>query len=128
VQVLGICVFAYSYVCTVPSWLNEKNPGVNVNRAIWLPVAGAVAISMVRQAALIHGLQGVAFRGQKATWNIPISTLPVLAEEAAFAGSPRLWSEAFYGVPQSPDVTKIKLVYLVEQSGQVCGVHLDIPN
>lgn len=51
-QVLGICVFAYSYVCTVPSWLNEKRPGVNVNRSLWLPVAGALVTSLVRITGL----------------------------------------------------------------------------
>lgn len=36
-QVLGIAVFAYAYVVTIPSWVNEKKPGVNINATVWLP-------------------------------------------------------------------------------------------
>jgi len=36
-QVVGIAVFAYAYVVTIPSWVNEKKPDVNVNSAIWIP-------------------------------------------------------------------------------------------
>ena len=33
----GTVVFAYAYVITIPSWLNEKKPDVNVNKAVWVP-------------------------------------------------------------------------------------------
>lgn len=33
-QVLGIAIFAFAYVTTIPSWVNEKRPGVSVNRAV----------------------------------------------------------------------------------------------
>ncbi|CAI5514175.1 unnamed protein product, partial [Closterium sp. Naga37s-1] len=46
-QVLGVCVFAYSYVSTIPSWANEKKPGVNVNRAIWLPASVGCALNIL---------------------------------------------------------------------------------
>lgn len=36
-QVVGIAVFAYAYVVTIPSWVNEKKPSVNVNKAVWVP-------------------------------------------------------------------------------------------
>ena len=36
-QVLGIAVFAYAYVVTIPSWVNEKKAGVNINVTVWLP-------------------------------------------------------------------------------------------
>jgi len=36
-QVLGLAMFAYAYVVTIPSWLNEKKHGVNVNSAVWWP-------------------------------------------------------------------------------------------
>ena len=37
-QVLGMAIFAYAYVTTIPSWANEKRPSVDVNSAIWWPV------------------------------------------------------------------------------------------
>lgn len=30
-------MFAYAYVVTIPSWVNEKKPEVGVNSAIWVP-------------------------------------------------------------------------------------------
>jgi len=36
-QVLGIAVFAYAYIVTIPSWVNEKKPSVGINRAVWIP-------------------------------------------------------------------------------------------
>ncbi|KAA0168848.1 hypothetical protein FNF27_02010 [Cafeteria roenbergensis] len=36
-QVLGLAMFAYAYVVTIPSWLNEKKSGVSVNSAVWWP-------------------------------------------------------------------------------------------
>jgi hypothetical protein len=36
-QVLGVAMFAYAYVVTIPSWLNEKKPGVGVNISVWWP-------------------------------------------------------------------------------------------
>ena len=34
--VLGTILFNFGFVTTVPSWVNEKRPGVSVNKAVWL--------------------------------------------------------------------------------------------
>lgn len=34
--VLGIILFNFGFVTTVPSWINEKRPHVSTNRALWL--------------------------------------------------------------------------------------------
>ena len=34
-QVLGVIVFSYAFVITVPSWVNEKKPSVSTNKSIW---------------------------------------------------------------------------------------------
>jgi hypothetical protein len=31
----GICLFSFTYVVTIPSWVNEKQPYVSVNKTIW---------------------------------------------------------------------------------------------
>jgi len=36
-QVIGVAVFAYAYVVTIPSWVNEKKTGVSINRTVWYP-------------------------------------------------------------------------------------------
>ena len=34
--VLGTILFNFGFVTTVPSWINEKKPSVNVNKTLWL--------------------------------------------------------------------------------------------
>ena len=34
-EVIGVVIFAYTYVVTIPSWCNEKKDNVSVNKAIW---------------------------------------------------------------------------------------------
>jgi len=36
-QVVGVAAFAYAYVVTIPSWVNEKKPDVSINSAVWWP-------------------------------------------------------------------------------------------
>jgi hypothetical protein len=34
-QVLGVVIFSYAFVITVPSWINEKAPNVSTNKSVW---------------------------------------------------------------------------------------------
>ena len=34
-QLAGVVLFNYAYIVTVPSWLNEKQNSVSVNKTIW---------------------------------------------------------------------------------------------
>lgn len=34
-ELIGVILFNYAFVITVPSWLIEKTPGTNVNKTIW---------------------------------------------------------------------------------------------
>eukprot|EP00043_Microstomoeca_roanoka_P018373 m.196087 g.196087 ORF g.196087 m.196087 type:complete len:595 (+) comp16812_c0_seq2:200-1984(+) len=36
-NVVGMAVFAYAYVVTIPSWVNEKQHRVSINSAVWSP-------------------------------------------------------------------------------------------
>lgn len=36
-HVLGVSMFFHSYVISIPSWVNEKSPGVDINGAVWYP-------------------------------------------------------------------------------------------
>eukprot|EP00850_Spirogloea_muscicola_P008048 SM000042S15315 [mRNA] locus=s42:212999:216528:- [translate_table: standard] len=42
-----VCVFSYSYVSTIPSWVNEKRPGVNINTAVWAPATAGVTLNIL---------------------------------------------------------------------------------
>jgi len=44
--VVGLAVFAFSYVVTIPSWLNEKKPSVDVNKAVWWPALFGWALKL----------------------------------------------------------------------------------
>jgi hypothetical protein len=41
---IGTLLFNYMFVATVPSWLNEKRPGVSVRRSVWSAVGLGTAI------------------------------------------------------------------------------------
>lgn len=41
---IGTLLFNYMFVATVPSWLNEKAPGVSAHRAVWSSVALGTAL------------------------------------------------------------------------------------
>ena len=51
-HVLGTIVFAYGYVLTIPSWVNEKKLDVSVNKSVWF--AGTVSLIM----KVLSGLLG----------------------------------------------------------------------
>jgi amino acid permease len=74
-QVLGLAIFAYAYVTTIPSWANEKVPSANVNKAIWWPaiagtllklgggILGAFAFRLVRKdGSAIEGMDNILNR------------------------------------------------------------------
>eukprot|EP00117_Sycon_ciliatum_P031304 scpid48664/ scgid4434/ len=50
--VFGLATFAYSYIVTIPSWVNEKKPEVSVNKAVWVPAT----LGLVMKLAI--GLMG----------------------------------------------------------------------
>jgi len=35
-QIMGNVMFNYSYITTVPSWINESKPSVNIKKSIWM--------------------------------------------------------------------------------------------
>lgn len=56
-QVLGVAIFAFAYVTTIPSWVNEKKVGVSVNKTVWWPAICGTVLKLV--AGLLGSL---AFR------------------------------------------------------------------
>lgn len=44
VTVFGVILFNFQFVTTIPSWLNEKKPGVGVNSSIWWSVVISVLL------------------------------------------------------------------------------------
>ncbi|KAF7726855.1 hypothetical protein EC973_008362 [Apophysomyces ossiformis] len=46
-QVLGIVVFNYSYITTIPSWVNSLKPGVSIHKAMWTSVVISTIIYLV---------------------------------------------------------------------------------
>eukprot|EP00908_Phaeocystis_cordata_P004456 Transcript_14838.p1 GENE.Transcript_14838~~Transcript_14838.p1 ORF type:complete len:611 (+),score=262.14 Transcript_14838:70-1902(+) len=60
--VLGTILFNFGFVTTVPSWVNEKAPGVSINRTLWLSTCGCVliffAVGLTGAAAFFDVMQG----------------------------------------------------------------------
>lgn len=46
-HVLGVAVFSFAYVVTIPSWVNEKKQGVSVNQSIWRPATIAMLVNIL---------------------------------------------------------------------------------
>eukprot|EP00049_Salpingoeca_infusionum_P024384 m.15846 g.15846 ORF g.15846 m.15846 type:complete len:601 (-) comp6803_c0_seq2:384-2186(-) len=46
-DVLGLAVFAYAYIVTIPSWVNEKKHHVNINKAVWYPATVGLVLKVV---------------------------------------------------------------------------------
>ncbi|CAG9461566.1 unnamed protein product [Pedinophyceae sp. YPF-701] len=45
--VLGVSFFFHAYIVTVPSWVNEKAPGVPISWGVWWPTALTVVVKVV---------------------------------------------------------------------------------
>ncbi|KAM9986825.1 hypothetical protein ACTFIY_011250 [Dictyostelium cf. discoideum] len=55
-QIMGNCMFNYAYITTIPSWVNESKPSVNVKKSIWISSSISTAIFI-----LVGVLGGLAF-------------------------------------------------------------------
>lgn len=69
---LGVVIFNFNFAVTLPSWVNEKKEGVDVNRIVW----GSTLASTLLYAA-VGWLGGLAFA------HIPDNMLELLASHAA---------------------------------------------
>eukprot|EP01132_Coremiostelium_polycephalum_P003307 gene3307-4142_t len=43
-QICGNVMFNYAYITTVPSWVNEAKPSVNIKRSIWLSASASTTV------------------------------------------------------------------------------------
>lgn len=46
-QVLGTIIFNYSFIITVPSWINEKKPEVNITKSVWITTTAATSLYII---------------------------------------------------------------------------------
>jgi len=57
-HVLGVIIFNFAFVVTIPSWVNEKKPGVSVNKAMWSSTisscAGYILVGLLGSWAYAH--------------------------------------------------------------------------
>ncbi|XP_062506750.1 uncharacterized protein LOC134183270 [Corticium candelabrum] len=119
-QVLGLSVLAYAYIVTIPSWVNEKKQGVNVNKAIWYPAIAAlimkvsVGITGSWGFHLFNAQNGTAIEGSDDILNFLLAPqMPWWTQYSAY-----LWdlTTLIPGIP----VLSIMVRYNL-QAGNVCG-------
>jgi hypothetical protein len=119
-QVLGLSVLAYAYIVTIPSWVNEKKPGVSVNKAVWYPaIAGlflkvAVGLTGSWGFYLFNSSTGEATKGSDNILNFLLAPdMPWWTQYSAY-----LWdiTTLIPGIP----VVAIMVRYNL-QAGEVCG-------
>jgi len=46
-QIMGNAMFNYAFVTTIPSWVNESKPTVNINRSLWISTAASTVIFVI---------------------------------------------------------------------------------
>jgi hypothetical protein len=63
-MVLGIVIFNYSFITTVPSWVNSLKPNVNIHKCMWI----SVVISTLFYLLLGKYIQGSMVYGRVLTF------------------------------------------------------------
>ncbi|KAM9967599.1 hypothetical protein ACTFIW_001683 [Dictyostelium discoideum] len=43
-QIMGNVMFNYAYITTLPSWVNESKPTVNIRKAVWLSASASTTV------------------------------------------------------------------------------------
>eukprot|EP00039_Didymoeca_costata_P020335 m.340903 g.340903 ORF g.340903 m.340903 type:complete len:559 (+) comp19629_c0_seq1:222-1898(+) len=124
-QVLGISVFAYAYVVTIPSWVNEKKPNVNVNSAIWWPATAGLFMKLMAGlfGAWAYQLVTEASDGHRVPRTNPDATdilnLLMLKDQSAFSQyAAYIWdiTTLIPGIPVLAIMIRYNLL-----NGNVCG-------
>jgi hypothetical protein len=46
-RVLGSIIFNYAFIVIIPSWINEKKPGVSVQKAVWISTIASTALYLI---------------------------------------------------------------------------------
>ena len=81
---LGVVIFNFAFCVTIPSWVNEKLPGVNINKVIW-----SSTISSTLLYAAVGWLGGRAFS------DVPDNMLLLLGSRGAVDSITRFLSLLF---------------------------------
>lgn len=126
---LGTILFNFGFVTTVPSWVNEKRPGVSVNRTLWISTTGCIlvffAVGITGAMAYKDSLQGIV-TGECAThltteaFNCPNDLLQALTNVALMPDSWRqsgflsfLLNFSVYAFPTAAVVSSIPVFSIV---------------
>ncbi|CEI88653.1 hypothetical protein RMCBS344292_03034 [Rhizopus microsporus] len=109
-MVLGIVIFNYSYITTIPSWVNSLKPNVNIHKCMWI----SVAISTIFY--LVLGVLGAMAYQMTASSDI----LSILSQNGSTASL-----VTAYLFPVSALVTSIPVFTIVIRSnflrGEICS-------
>lgn len=121
---LGTILFNFGFVTTVPSWVNEKRPGVSVNRTLWVSTTSCIAVffgvGLLGAMAYRDQLQGIV-TGTCATTgiNCPNDLLQALTNDNLI---PNAWQGSFasgllkfsvYAFPTAAVVSSIPVFSIV---------------
>ena len=87
---IGTLLFNFCFVATVPSWVNEKRPGVSVTRSIWSAVAVGTFVfaSVGLLGAAAYGGAPDGFTASRDLLTVLLARGGFIARAAAFAFPP----------------------------------------
>ncbi|KAM9966838.1 hypothetical protein ACTFIR_007073 [Dictyostelium discoideum] len=46
-QIIGNCMFNYAFITTIPSWVNESKPNVNLKRSVWISTSFSTVLFII---------------------------------------------------------------------------------
>jgi hypothetical protein len=117
--VLGNILFNFGFVTTVPSWINEKKPGVSTNRSLWYSTTFCVviffAVGLPGAYAYSDVLQGpvtasCARMATESDYNCANDMLQVLSTRALV---PKSWDHPFGRVVLKTSVYLFPIVAVI---------------
>ena len=102
---VGSCVFNYAYIVTVPSWINEKAPGISINKSIWSALLPAIVTF-----ALLGWIGALAINTTSTTDLLASLSTPETSTIAQIATYLFPWAALVSGIPIYSIIIRYNLI------------------
>ena len=102
---VGTTVFNYAYIVTVPSWINEKAPGISINKSIWSALLPAIVTF-----ALLGWIGALAIKTTSTTDLLASLSTPETSTLAQIATYLFPWAALVSGIPIYSIIIRYNLI------------------
>ena len=102
---VGTTVFNYAYIVTVPSWINEKSPGISIHKSIWSALLPAIVTF-----TLLGWIGALAIRTTSTTDLLASLSTPETSTIAQIATYLFPWAALVSGIPIYSIIIRYNLI------------------